>query len=213
MSALNVTETTIFKTAIVKKFDGCESMLSELRRSVAASILLDEPIFIANSINELVLNKHDGTTLADIWTDLSDSRRDEMVKMVAMMLVKFVNKTQERGEFLIREGLIKDVREIIEVPLVSGPITVVHGDLGLSNIMLVGLGLRFIDFEHVVLGPLALELAPGLFWKDKNCLPTETLIGELNRLGIEISMLDVEKMVPVYEKLQLINNKKRSQNA
>lgn len=213
MSALNVTETTIFKTAIVKKFADCEAMLSELRRSVAASILLDEPVFLANSSNELLVGKHDGTTLAVMWPNLSDTRRREMVVMVAKMLVRFVEKTKEKGGFLVKEGLVKDVKEIIDIPLVSGPITMVHGDLGLTNIMLVGLDLKFIDFEHVVLGPLALELAPGLFWRDKNCLPIELMIDELNKLGIEISMDDVVKMVPIYEKLQLIANKRRSQNA
>lgn len=212
MSAVNVTETTIFRNAIVKKFDDCEAMLSELRRSVAASILLDEPVFLANSCNELVVGKHDGTTLAEIWPHLSESRRREMMVMVAKMLVRFIERTKERGDFLIKEGLIRDVREMIYIPEVSGPITMVHGDLGLSNIMLVGKDLRFIDFEHVVLGPLALELAPGLFWRDKNCLPTELMIDELNKLGIDISITDVTKMVPVYEKLQLLANKKRSQN-
>lgn len=212
MSAVNVTETTIFKNAIVKRFDDCEAMLSELRRSVAASILLDEPVFLANSSNELLIGKHDGTTLAEMWPNLSEVRRREMIAMVAKMLARFIEKTKEKGEFLVKEGLVKDVREIVNVPLVSGPITMVHGDLGLSNIMLVGLKLKFIDFEHVVLGPLALELAPALFWRDDNSLPVEEVVVALNKLGIEISMADVEKMVPVYEKLQLLANKKRGQN-
>lgn len=228
MSAEKISEQTIFQPVVVKTITDNKTLVKELMRSTVIGLIAGNCLPLGVEDRELMLKKVQGVTLSEVWEKLNESQKDGVMVKLAELLLAIKERYEVEGksliassgvemswdefllaneQFLVRQGdslnislkqlggLKKIVRQSREIK--SG-MTLVHGDLGLSNVLLNGIKLQLIDFEHTVEGPIELELAVANFWSDENSLPVEVVVTALEKLGQPINKERLAEMTSVY---------------
>lgn len=198
MSAVNISETTIYQPVVVKTLANQEQLIRELLRSVVVGFYQSGSSPLGICGNRLMFNKIQGTNLRDIWGKITLEQQEDLLKQLVQQLVEIKERYQQSDQTLLKrlnldldwgsfmsknqrylltlnQSLIFKLKPDLDDLDGVQDLTLTHGDLGLSNILLSGTSLKLIDFEHTVEAPLEFDLAPSFFWRDDNSLPLEKI--------------------------------------
>lgn len=233
MSAVDISETTIYQPVVVKTLASQEQLIRELLRSTVVGFFQNGSSPVGVSGNCLMFNKIQGVTLREIWVNLAVNQQDILLTKLVDELLKIREKYQlSDSSFLKKLNLdldwgsfvsncvryleestdlrIKKFSDILlNLMVIDSNLTLTHGDLGLSNVMLSGTELKLIDFEHVVEAPLEFDLAPSFFWKDGNSLPLAKIYQAFIQKGDVLDQKLIEKLVILY----LVNQLRLAESA
>ncbi len=220
MSAKNIQNSVIFQHLVKKNFASEAFLYQEVVGTVLAGMVGMSEQKVVLSSGCLMVEKVAGMTLSN----LSEQMNDELKKITAQKLAEKLKKVKEtfdkkksvfKSTFgcLSFDRLIEINREkfldVFDDPISLAEIekmserrdvnmTICHGDLNLSNIMLVGSELILIDFEHVTEAPMAFDLACSLLFCDEKSLDIKNVKSALFQMGILIPERELVLMTKLY---------------
>lgn len=228
MSAKNIQNSVIFQHLVKKNFASEAFLYQEVMGTVLAGLVGMSEQKVVLSSDSLMVEKVAGMTLSN----LSEQMNDELKKVTAQKLAEKLKKVKETYDAkkeiiksifgclsfdhlieINREKFLEifgDPNDLVEMKKMLEKedlnMTICHGDLNLSNIMLVGNELVLIDFEHVTEAPMAFELASSFLFNDVKSLDLKSIKSALLRMGILIP----EGVLALMTKLYLVDQLRKA---
>lgn len=216
MSAKEIQNTIIFQHLIKKKFDQDSLMCREVIGTFLAQQVGMTDQKMVTSLDSLMMEKVNGVSLTSLGDQASEELEEMLMQKLASKLLevknKYLSKRKEINCFLGDFGfetLVLKNREIVLryfgeglykriISISSDMYTICHGDLNLSNLMIVGSDLILVDFEHVVEAPIEFDLACSAFFDDFKSLNITTVVKSLSRLDQVIDADTLTLMIKLY---------------
>lgn len=209
MSAKNLENTILFQHLVKKTFTEDFLRYRELIGSVLAqSVGMSEQKVISGS-TELMVEKVSGVTLSNLAEQMNEELKEMVNLKLAEKILTIRNEYRAKKEmiqevftgFCYRELIGRNLKSIMEVggevllnklkTLKEDKLTICHGDLNLSNVMLVGHKLALIDFEHITEAPVSFEFGSAILFDDDKSFCVAGIKKSLVALGVEISEDDM----------------------
>lgn len=241
MSAKNIDNTIIFQHLVKKNFTNTALLYREAVGTMLAGLvkMTDQKMVI--STGNLMVDKVAGVTLSNLSEQMNDDFKFLVIEKLAAKLKAVKNNYRSKvGIFdevfgcLSFESLIKRNKETLFklfpnidifkklTEMSKERMTICHGDLNLSNLMLSGSELVLIDFEHVTEAPLEYDLASSFVFDDEKSIDLKMTIKALENIGQKISMDDLRLMAKLFlanqvsgankEKMKSLINKAKERN-
>lgn len=216
MSAKEIQNTIIFQHLVKKEFDRADLMCQEVLGTFLAQIVgMTEQKMITDS-RCLMMEKVNGVSLTSLSDQIGDELEEMLMEKLALKMVKIKKEyvsevgnmecflgafgyrklVEKNKKLLIKffgEHILREISDISRERL-----TICHGDLNLSNLMLVGSDLVLVDFEHVVEAPIEFDLACSAFFGDMKSLNVDLVVGLLRKAGVEILDDNLRSMTKLY---------------